>query len=111
MLPVRHSAIVFVNLQGKLAVVWARPVVLVKPRSLFKQFLVHIEDELLVMGRELQGLPGNGKPLVPKAQEASKRKYRIGDPPLFQVNSIAGDCSQSLSLYIDDVITHQVTYW
>ncbi len=65
----------------------------------------------IVMVRELHCVPGNDKPLVPKAHEASKRKYRIGDPPLFQVNSIAGDCSQPLSLYIDDVVTHQVTYW
>jgi hypothetical protein len=85
LIPVRHSAIIFVDLQGKLAVVWARPVVLVESRSLFKQFLVHIEDELLVMGRELHGVPGNGKPLVPKAQEPSKRKYRIGNAVLFQV--------------------------
>ena len=72
LLPVRHSAIVFVDLQGKLAVVWARPVVLVKSRSLFKQFLVHIEDELLVMVRELQGVPGNGNRLSPKPMKPPK---------------------------------------
>jgi hypothetical protein len=110
LLPVRRPAIIFVDLQGKLTVIWARPVILVKPRGLFKQFPVHIEDELPIMGRELHCVPGDGEPFVPKAHEASKRKYRIGDPPLFQVNSIAGDCSQPLSIYIDDIVTRQVAY-
>jgi hypothetical protein len=100
-LPVRVVAVVFVDAVSPIPVREIRPLgVLVKPGSGLQLFLVHVEDELVLMLGELECTPRHGEQLVPHTQEATEGENRVGQATFLGVDNQFVDLAQIFILAI-----------
>src|SRR5215831_11233253 len=98
------EAVVRVQLGAVGRILEVRPVILVESRRVLEALLVHVQDESLVLTRELHRLHRHCEQLVPHAEESAEREDRVADAAELRIDHQILDLAQVLAASVDDGI-------